>query len=73
MDTRGRKFAGVGQKTVEFIESSLGIDDRPHVLIRFSDGTALDIAIESSPNLTAEWLVGKKGDDLKPLQHKIFE
>ena len=71
MDSIGKKFAGVEGKTVEYINSSLGIDDEPHVYVQFSDGTALDIAIESSPNLTAGWLRVKAGDQ-SPLPRKVF-
>lgn len=69
-----RRFAGVGGKTVQSITSSLGIEDEPHIFIQFDDGTALDIEIESLPNLTAEWrrVEGDLGD-LEPFQHKIFE
>jgi len=47
MNSIGRRFAGVAGKTVEFIESSLGIEEEPHIHVRFNDGTALDIAIDS--------------------------
>jgi len=74
MESVGRRFAGVEGKIVEYIESSLGIGDEPHIYVRFNDGTALDIDIESIPNLTAEWLrvEGNLGD-LEPFKHKIFE
>jgi hypothetical protein len=71
MKSVGRRFAGVEGKTVKFIESSLGIDEEPHVYVQFRDGTALDIAIESSPNLTAGWLRVKAGNQ-SPLRRRIF-
>ena len=71
MKSVGRRFAGVAGKTVEYIDSSLGIDEESHVFVQFSDGTALDIAIESSPNLTAGWLRVKAGDQ-SPLPRKVF-
>jgi hypothetical protein len=75
MNSIGRRFAGVAGKTVEYIESCVGIAEEPHIYVRFNDGTALDIEIESTPNLSAEWhhrVEGKLGD-FEPFQRKIFE
>lgn len=71
LDSLGKKFVGVAGKKVERIESFLDEDDEPHVCIRFTDETALDITVGSNPNLGAEWIRTKDGD-WSPVRRKAF-
>ncbi len=45
--------------------------DEPHIFIRFTDDTAMDITVGSNPNLTAEWKQIKDGE-LEPVRRKAF-
>jgi len=72
MQSIDRMFAGVKGKTIESISSCLGLEDEPHIFIKFGDGTALDIEIESRPYLTAEWRQVKDGE-LEAGPWKVFE
>jgi hypothetical protein len=71
MDSLGKKFAGVAGKSIEYIDSFLDEDDEPHVFIKFTDETALDITVGSNPNLGAEWQRVKDGE-LEAVRRKAF-
>jgi len=72
MTSIDRMFAGVKGKTIESISSCLGLEDEPHFSIKFDDGTALEIVIESRPHLNAEWQQVKDGE-LESVPWKVFE
>jgi|SRR5882762_57766 len=72
MTSIDRMFAGVRGKIIEFISSCLGLEEEPHIFIKFDDGTALEIEIESRPYLAAEWRQVKDGE-LESVPWKVFE
>ena len=72
LDSRGKKFMGVAGKSVEYIESSIDDSDDPVVFIQFTDETALEITVGSNPNVTAELIRTKNGEDWSPVRRKAF-
>ena len=72
LDSRGKKFIGVAGKSIEYIESSIDDSDEPIIFIQFTDETALEITVGSSPNVTAELIRTKDGEDWSPVRRKAF-